>query len=116
MQRITLLSAVVLALCCYGCASSGPKEVKKLPGWYENPPDATETHLFAVAVAESRDMQVAVKKAKTLCRADLAQQLAVKVQNLEKLFQEEVGTDADSELLEQFTSATKAVTSETLHG
>ena len=67
-------------------------------------------------MADSRDMVVATKKAKVDARTDLAQQMATKVQNLEKLFSEEVGTGAESELLEQFTSVTKAVTSESLHG
>ena len=99
-----------------GCASTAPKKERGLPSWYETPPAGDESHLFAVAVAESRDMGVAVKKAKTNARADLAQQMGTKVQNLERLFEEEVGTDAESELLEQFTSVTKVVTSETLHG
>ena len=115
MRRITLLSVFIAAVCFSGCASSGPKNLKSLPGWYEKPPGADEQYLYAVAVAESRDMAVATKKAKTEARADLAQQMAAKVQNLEKLFSEEVGTDAQSELLEQFTSVTKIITSETLH-
>ena len=105
-----------LTLCSLGCASSGQKMKKGLPEWYENPPNADAQHLYAAAVADSRDMVVATKKAKVDARTDLAQQMATKVQNLEKLFSEEVGTDAESELLEQFTSVTKAITSETLHG
>ncbi len=111
MRKVILL---VLAICCYGCASS--LKVKGLPKWYENPPNADAEYLYAAATGDSRDMEVATKKAKTQTRADLAQQMAIKVNNLEKLFQEEVGEDADTELLEQFTSVTKTVTSETLHG
>ena len=111
MRKIILL---VLAICCYGCASG--LKVKGLPKWYENPPNADAEYLYAAATADSRDMEVATKKAKTQSRADLAQQMAVKVNNLEKLFQEEVGEDADTELLEQFTSTTKIVTSEMIHG
>lgn len=111
-----LLGVLVLAVCCWGCASSGQKTKKGLPEWYENPPNADEQALYAAAMAESRDMVVATKKAKVDARTDLAQQMATKVQNLEKLFSEEVGTDAEAELLQQFTSVTKAVTSESLHG
>lgn len=111
MRKILLL---VLAISCYGCASS--LKVGGLPGWYENPPNADAEYLYAAAAGDSRDMEVATKKAKTQTRADLAQQMAIKVNNLEKLFQEEVGEDADTELLEQFTSVTKIVTSETIHG
>ena len=116
MRKITLLNVFIVAIGFWGCASSGPKNLKSLPGWYEDPPSADEKYLYAAAMGESRDMVVATKKAKTDARADLAQQMAAKVQNLEKLFSEEVGTDAQSELLEQFTSVTKIITSETLHG
>ena len=114
MSRMIL---VCLSAMIAGCASSGkPQKARSVPDWYEKPPAGDESHLYAVAAGESRDMHVATKKAKTQGRADLAQQMGTKVQNLEKLFQEEVGTDADTELLEQFTSVTKTVTSETLHG
>lgn len=117
MYRVSLLILTFALAMVAGCASSGtPKKAKGMPSWYEKPPPGDESNLYAVAVAESRDLGVAVKKAQTNARAGLAQQMGTKVQNLEKLFQEEVGTDAESELLEQFTSATKVVTSETLHG
>ena len=111
MRKIILL---VLAISCYGCASS--LKVKGLPKWYENPPNADAEYLYAAATADSRDMELATEKAKTLIRTGLAQQMAVKVNNLVKQFREDVGEDADTELLEQFTSVTKTVTSETLHG
>ena len=59
---------------------------------------------------------MASNKAKTAARVDLAQQLETKMNNLTKNFQEEMGEGDDSELLQQFTSATKSVTSQTLNG
>jgi hypothetical protein len=59
---------------------------------------------------------MASNKAKTAARVDLAQQLETKMNNLTKNFQEEVGEGDDSELLQQFSSATKSVTSQTLNG
>ena len=114
--RSAVTGFLVLTLCFLGCASSGQVMKKGLPDWYKNPPNADEGQLYSAAVGQSRDMVVATKKAKVDARSDLAQQMATKVQNLEKLFSEEVGTDAESELLEQFTSVTKAIASETLHG
>ena len=64
----------------------------------------------------SRDMQVCLKKAKAEAQMDLAQQMETKLSNLTKQFQEEVGVDEDSELLQQFSSATKVVTDQTLNG
>lgn len=119
-------SAVMLlaGLALYGCG--GPKTVNLaptptekvtagIPDWYKNP-SSDEEHLTAVATATSRDMQMAVQKAKTTAQADLAQQLSTKLGNLTKQFQEETGEQEGSELLTQFTSATKTVTSETLVG
>jgi hypothetical protein len=61
-------------------------------------------------------MQLALQKARATAMTSLAQQLETKLGNLTKQFQEEVGSGEDSELLQQFTSATKAVTSQTLNG
>ena len=49
-------------------------------------------------------------------QADLAQQLETRMANLTRQFQEETGLGEDSELLTQFSSATKAVTNQTLNG
>ena len=114
MKILLCLSAALAAFA--GCASSKPQKVERLPTWYETVPKDTESHLYSATMGESRKMDVAIKKAKTQARAELAQKLGTKVQNLEKLFQEEVGADPDTELLEQFTSVTKTITSETLYG
>ena len=116
-MRKNILLCLSAALAAFaGCASSKPQKVERLPTWYETVPKDTESHLYSATMGESRKMDVAIKKAKTQARAELAQKLGTKVQNLEKLFQEEVGADPDTELLEQFTSVTKTITSETLYG
>ena len=116
MRKIALLCLSAALAAFAGCASSKPQKVERMPAWYESVPKDTESHLYSATTGESRKMDVAIKKAKTQARAELAQKLGTKVQNLEKLFQEEVGADPDTELLEQFTSVTKTITSETLHG
>ena len=49
-------------------------------------------------------------------RAPLAQQLGARMANLTQQFQEETGMATDSQLLTQFSSATKAIADETLVG
>lgn len=115
MRKTVLLCLSAALAALVGCASSKPKKVERLPAWYESVPKDTESHLYSATMGESTRMGVALKKAKAQARADLAQQMGARVQNLEKLFFEEVGTDVQSELLEQFTSVTKIITSETLH-
>ena len=95
--------------------SASEKTVEQIPEFYLNPP-TDPSFLFSTATATSRDLQMAVNKAKTAGRVDLAKQMELKMNNLTKSFQEEVGEGDDSELLQQFTSATKSVTSQTLNG
>lgn len=91
------------------------KTIEKIPDWFLQLPDDPD-YLFATATMTSRDMQIAVDKATTSARTELSKQLETKFSNLTKLFQEEVGAGESSELLQQFTSATKAVTSQTISG
>lgn len=119
-----ILCAMVSIAVIVGCGggkttnlapSSNKETVENIPDWYLNPP-SDPSYLFSGASATSRDVQMASNKAKTAARVDLAQQLETKMNNLTKNFQEEVGEGDDSELLQQFTSATKSVTSQTLNG
>ena len=118
------VSLLLLALLLYRCG--GPettnlapdatkKTLENLPEWFLQPP-INEEHLSAAASATSRDMQVAILKARNTAQADLAQQLETRMANLTRQFQEETGLGEDSELLTQFSSATKAVTNQTLNG
>ena len=127
-MKIERLSRIICALVSIsvvvGCGgskttnltpSSNKETVESIPDWFLNPP-SDPSYLFSVSAATSRDVQMASNKAKTAARVDLAQQLETKMNNLTKNFQEEMGEGDDSELLQQFTSATKSVTSQTLNG
>jgi len=103
---------MVLGLVIAGCG--GSKEVK-VPGFMTNPP-TDPNYLFAVATATSRDMQLALDKAKQDGRVDIASQLKSRVMGLIKKFDEEVGKTSDSELLQQFTKVSKTVVDQTLVG
>jgi hypothetical protein len=70
----------------------------------------------AVGLAESRNTQLAITKAKVEARKNLAQLIQVKIENLEKAFIEEVGEASTSEINELFSSATKQITSQELQG
>jgi hypothetical protein len=122
MRTLSLARVAGVALglgLLFGCAST-PKpaanaDMGGIPDWFSNPP-TDENYLFAPATATSRDMQLAINKAKTQATTAIAGQLETKLGNLTKQFQEEVGQGQDSELLEQFTSATKVVVQQTLNG
>jgi AraC-like DNA-binding protein len=116
-----LLMLVLLVAACSGPRSfdltpaSARETLEEAPRWmFEVPTD--DDHLTASATATSRDFQVALDKARGLAQVDVAQQLGARLTNLTRQFQEETGMASDSELLTQFSSATKAITSETLVG
>ena len=104
-------TALVALLVLSNCGGRGKSVYHP---WPEVPSDPN--YLYATATMTSRDLQVAVQKAQTAARTDLAQQMSTRLGNLTKQFQEEVGLGDDSELLQQFTSATKIVTDQTLVG
>jgi hypothetical protein len=61
-------------------------------------------------------MQLAIDKATTDARAEIGRTINLKLENLQKKFDEEVGVRENSTILQQFTQATKIVVSESLSG
>lgn len=119
MRSRTLIAATLLLATACASAPSRPatpaQAVSDLPGWYTSVPN-DPNFLYAAATAESRDMQLAVNKATTDGRANIATQMEVRMQGLAKRFQEETGLGAEAQLLDQFTTATKQVINTTLSG
>jgi hypothetical protein len=72
--------------------------------------------MASVGIGESKSTQMALAKAKVEARKNLAQLVQIKIENLEKSFNEEVGEAKGSEMNTVFSSATKQITSQTLHG
>lgn len=115
MVILILSLGLFMFSCGGGKASTVPGSDIVAPDWYLNPPE-DPNFLMAVSTATSQDMQLAIDKAKNQARADIAQQLEVKMKGLEKNFREEVGTGEETQLLSQFTSVTKSVVSNVLRG
>lgn len=116
---------LLLAVATFGCTRAKPatdvapapsREVlRNLPGWFAKPP-TDDKFLYGPATAVSRDLQIAINKAETEGRNNIAQQLEVKYGALNKRFAEEVGRDAGSQLLDQYTQVYKATVSQVLYG
>jgi len=119
MKRyLVLFLALILTLLISSCG--GTKEFTKtdsgdIPEWYLTTP-TEENYLFAAASATSKDMDLAISKASTEARAKIARTLEVKVNSMQKKFEEEIGTGENSEYLSQFTQATKTVVSKEMNG
>jgi citrate lyase gamma subunit len=100
----------VMLVCMVVFAGCGGARVK-MP----NPPN-DPNYLFATTTATSRDMQLAIEKAKQDARVDISSQIESRVMALIKKFDEEVGRTEDSEILQQFTKVSKTVIDQTLVG
>jgi len=113
----TLCSLLVLVACGGSKTKNlapAPDEIVA-PEWFLSPP-TDPNYIYAAASQVSRDQQISIQKAEVQARGNIAQQMELKISNLTKQFQEEVGVGEDSELLQEFTSVTKAVTQQTLGG
>jgi hypothetical protein len=82
-----------------------------VPEWYLNTPE-DPNYVYAANTATSQRMQVAIDKATTGARGDLAASLETKIESMTKSFTEEIGDD----LRQQYTEAQKEITSQVLKG
>ena len=112
---VVILISFLLLNACGGTKELAKTETGDIPEWYLNPPTATD-HIFAAASSTSRDMDLAITKATTEARANIARNIEVKINSMQKKFEEEVGQGENSEFLSQFTQATKTIASKELTG
>lgn len=113
------IPVALFATMLIGCGG-GPKTLQEvsecdIPDWYNNVPQ-DPNYLYAARTATSQDMQISLDKASTDGRTEIGRQTDVKVQGLQKRFDEEVGLNADAQLMSQFTQANKTVVSTSLSG
>ncbi|HWP83064.1 MAG TPA: LPP20 family lipoprotein [Bacteroidota bacterium] len=109
------LAAMLLVGCGGGAKTMQSAETGDIPDWYLNVP-RDPNYLFAVNTATSQDLQLAFDKAITAARAEIGRQVEVKINALQKRFEEETGAGADAQILSSFTQATKTVVSTSLSG
>jgi shikimate kinase len=110
-----LVALSLMLIGCGGTKSLQSTDTGDIPDWFTNVPK-DPNFLYGAKTATSQDMQLALDKAATDARAEIARQVEIKVEGLQKRFQEETGTNTDAQLLEQFTQANKTVVSTSLSG
>ena len=116
-RAVAVVMCGVLAGMVAGCAT--PKTGKKsvFAMMQEKANAITEAGgLAAVGIGTSKTMNLALDKAKTRGRVELAQIMEVKVDSMKKDFQEEVGEGQGSELNALFTAAARVVTQKIMTG
>lgn len=117
LGKVLFFTAAILYLA--GCSSSqkdlpGTDE-GSMPEWFLNPP-TDPNYLYSAKTDASADMQMAIDKATTSARAELSRMLELELSSLQKKFMDETGFGENSNVLSQFTEATKIVTKNTLVG
>lgn len=110
-----LLITTLLIISCSSHETIQKTDVGNVPSWYTNTPE-DPNYFFAAATAASKDLQLAVDKAATDARAEIARQAELRLSGMQKKFDEEVGTPQNSTLLQMFTQANKTVVSTSLSG
>jgi len=116
--KMNVGNVITLAVLVLGC--SGPKTMQAtstgdVPEWFSNVP-ANPNYLYAANTAVSQDLQLAIDKATTGARTEIGRQVEIKINALQKRFEEETGVGQDAQLLQQFTQANKNVVSTSLSG
>jgi len=107
MKKSGHLCLLILAAFVLGCASSSYKTIETR---------TDERNYYGTGSGESKDKQIAVDKAMLAARNDIARQIEISIDGMQKSFAEEIGSGADTELISQYTSVTKAVVSVTMKG
>ncbi len=121
MSRIAgyIMVMSVAALVLSGCAKPRPIASERTPfDIIQEKANAITAAggLAAVGMGSSRTVHLALEKAKTRGRVELAHILESKIDSMRKDFSEEIGEGADSEYNALFTSASRSVASQILRG
>ncbi len=120
MQRVVGLAVCsVAAVILSGCAQ--PQKVASEKSPFEVIQEKANAitaagGLAAVGVGSSRTVHLALDKAKTRGRTELAHIMETKVESLKKDFSEEIGTEDGAELNELFSAASRHIAAQVLRG
>lgn len=124
MKYTAILTVVLVGFLMIGCGGGTPPaqpnqaptdQVINMPLWMVNVPVDPNLH-FETGTGLSRDMGLAMDKARNEAMNRMAQFLETRFKGLTQSFKEELNAADGGEYLEQFTQATKAVTSTVLQG
>ncbi len=110
-----LIILVLITVNCGGNKDLSQTGAGDVPEWFLTTP-TDPNYIFVSRTATSQDMQLAIDKATTDARAEIARTIEIKMEGLQKRFDEEVGVRENATLLSQYTQATKTVVSESISG
>lgn len=113
---IAMLAVFIVQACSPSPQRAANTQLDNLPHFITNPPQDTDEYLYATGSAISSRRNVAQQQAFIQARAEMAQKLSVKVESLQKLFEEEVTSGDRANYSAAFTSASQLIASQELTG
>lgn len=119
MKIRTLLTFLFAAALVVGCSSSEPatnEATSGLPGWYLSPPSSDSEYMYAIGEGTSSRRSMARNEAMQSGKAALASKLESEVSAMQKNFEEETTSGANSNYSQVFTDVSKSVAQQTLRG
>ena len=122
MKKVLFFAAhLVLAALFVGCSSPSESKAKAQRPLFNDFQEMSTKVLESggiavVGIGESKSLEIALNKAKTRGRVELAQMLETKIESLQKDFVEEVGMAEEAQILAQFSSTAQAITSQQIQG
>ncbi len=120
MKRVALVASLaVLASACGGSAPANTtpnpnRVISNIPAWFSQVPDDPNI-VYSAKTATSQDLQQAANKAILDARAEIAAQMATRIQQLSDRFVEETGLAQDAQMLDKFSQTTRAVVSQVVN-
>lgn len=124
MKKTLFFTVYILAVGLFaGCASKDPAEARakaQRPIFEDFQKAAAKIiekgGLAAIGIGESKSLEIALNKAKTRGRVELAQMIETKIEAIQKDFIEETGPADEAQILAQFSSTAQAITSRQVKG
>jgi len=87
-----------------------------IPEWFINAPAEDDAYVYATGTAESRQMAIAIDKAKMGAIRELSEGVQANVQSMVKMFAQEAGMDGNTQVTEFYQSTSQTVANNTLQG
>ena len=115
-RLLTIMFVALVVAACGGGTEKTQKQLDRTPQWYNNPPQDNAEYLYATASSKSTRRETGRQKAMNNASAEMARKMSVKVEALQKMFNEEVTSGTQTNYDEAFTNASKTIASETLKG